>query len=201
MQNGSRINDINGIFPAEDAVPVEIKFDFPVVQREWLVNGQLRQWEGELQAVISPICVITEDGQIQRQKLGAYPLLSQIEAKEALDAAVVAYDNGRGASPMMPVEMRIQCIQNFVIGMKAVRSDVIKWIMWEIGKTTEDAEKEFDRTVDYINDTIEALKDVDRVSSRFDIQQGTITQIRRLLWELSCAWDHSIIPLMRPIPH
>ncbi len=51
--------------------------------------------------------------------------------------------------------------------------------MWEIGKTLPDAEKEFDRTVDYIADTIDALKDLDRVASRFVIEQGVIGQIRR----------------------
>jgi glyceraldehyde-3-phosphate dehydrogenase (NADP+) len=51
--------------------------------------------------------------------------------------------------------------------------------MWEIGKTLPDAEKEFDRTVDYIRDTVDALKDLDRLSSRFVIQQGVIGQIRR----------------------
>ena len=51
--------------------------------------------------------------------------------------------------------------------------------MWEIGKTYADSEKEFDRTVDYINDTIDALKELDRISSRFIIEEGIIAQIRR----------------------
>ena len=37
----------------------------------------------------------------------------------------------------------------------------------------------FDRTIDYIIDTIEALKDLDRNSSRFIIEQGVIAQIKR----------------------
>jgi glyceraldehyde-3-phosphate dehydrogenase (NADP+) len=63
--------------------------------------------------------------------------------------------------------------------MKEKRDEVVKLLMWEIGKTLPDAEKEFDRTVDYIRDTIEALKDLDRISSRFVIEQGVIGQIRR----------------------
>jgi hypothetical protein len=42
--------------------------------------------------------------------------------------------------------------------------------MWEVAKTRIDAEKEFDRTVQYIRDTIDALKELDRTSSRFVIQ-------------------------------
>jgi acyl-CoA reductase-like NAD-dependent aldehyde dehydrogenase len=51
--------------------------------------------------------------------------------------------------------------------------------MWEIGKSLSDSAKEFDRTVEYINATIEALKDMDNGNSRFTIAEGTIGQIRR----------------------
>jgi len=51
--------------------------------------------------------------------------------------------------------------------------------MWEIGKSLADSEKEFDRTIIYIEDTIEALKNLDRTSSRFEIEEGIIGQIRR----------------------
>lgn len=56
---------------------------------------------------------------------------------------------------------------------------VVKLIMWEIGKSYTDSIKEFDRTVEYIYATIDALKDIDRQSSRFEIEQGIIAQIRR----------------------
>ncbi|MEZ0371026.1 MAG: aldehyde dehydrogenase family protein, partial [Candidatus Sericytochromatia bacterium] len=46
-------------------------------------------------------------------------------------------------------------------------------------KTRADAGKEFDRSVDYLVDTIEALKDLDRASSRFQIEQGIVAQSRR----------------------
>jgi acyl-CoA reductase-like NAD-dependent aldehyde dehydrogenase len=51
--------------------------------------------------------------------------------------------------------------------------------MWEIGKSLGDSQKEFDRTVQYIYDTIGALKDIDRTSSRFMIEEGIIGQVRR----------------------
>jgi glyceraldehyde-3-phosphate dehydrogenase (NADP+) len=51
--------------------------------------------------------------------------------------------------------------------------------MWEIGKSRPDSEKEFDRTVVYVRDTLNALKDLDRASSRFTIEDGVIGQIRR----------------------
>jgi glyceraldehyde-3-phosphate dehydrogenase (NADP+) len=51
--------------------------------------------------------------------------------------------------------------------------------MLEIGKNKKDSEKEFDRTVEYIIDTIEALKELDRASSKFTISQGVVAQVRR----------------------
>ena len=51
--------------------------------------------------------------------------------------------------------------------------------MWEIGKTTADARKEFDRTVDYIYDTIEELKELDRNSARVQLHSEVYAQIRR----------------------
>lgn len=50
-------------------------------------------------------------------------------------------------------------------------------LMWEIGKNLNGAEKEFDRTCDY---TINALKELDRRSSRFELEQGAHGQIRRV---------------------
>jgi len=63
--------------------------------------------------------------------------------------------------------------------MQARRQEVVRLIMWEIGKSLADSEKEFDRTVDYIRATVEALKEQDNSNSRFLIVEGTIGQIRR----------------------
>jgi glyceraldehyde-3-phosphate dehydrogenase (NADP+) len=70
-------------------------------------------------------------------------------------------------------------MQDFTNRMVACRSEVVNLIMWEIGKTQADSEKEFDRTVDYIRATIDALKELDNSNSRFLIVEGTIGQIRR----------------------
>jgi glyceraldehyde-3-phosphate dehydrogenase (NADP+) len=55
----------------------------------------------------------------------------------------------------------------------------VRLIMWEIGKTLPDARKEFDRTVAYIHDTVAAMKELDRASSRFEQNEGIVGQIRR----------------------
>jgi glyceraldehyde-3-phosphate dehydrogenase (NADP+) len=105
--------------------------------------------------------------------------MSEEMALSVLDAALRAYDSGRGRWPTMTVGERIACVQDFAWRMKAQRDQVVRLLMWEIGKSLKDSEKEFDRTVEYIEDTIDALKELDRVSSRFVITQGIVGQIRR----------------------
>ena len=165
------------IFPALDAIPAEFT-PAPVNQVNYLLNGELRQWVGPVQKVYSPVCCATAEGP-QRQLIGSFPLMGETEALAALDAAVNAYDNGRGHWPTMPVGQRIEHLQKFAWLMKGQRDEVVKLLMWEIGKSLIDSRKEFDRTVDYIINTIDAVKELDRVSSRFVIEQGIIGQIRR----------------------
>ena len=51
--------------------------------------------------------------------------------------------------------------------------------MLEICKNKSDSYKEFDRTIDYIYDTIEAYKDLDRTAAKFDKEGGIYAHIRR----------------------
>ncbi|HPS31782.1 MAG TPA: NADP-dependent glyceraldehyde-3-phosphate dehydrogenase [bacterium] len=166
------------IFPLKTDLPPEHCFDRPLDQKEYLIGGELLKWSGRMHEVLSPVCVM-EDGEIRRVVLGSYPMLDAVEAKKALDAAVKAYDSGKGQWPTMNAEERLKYFEKFVIKMKEKRDEVVKLLMWEIGKSLPDSQKEFDRTIAYIIDTIEAAKELDRVSSRFQIEDGIIAQIRR----------------------
>ena len=101
------------------------------------------------------------------------------EAQEVVAASVNAYDNGQGIWPTMKVTDRIKCMENFVNQMKLTRNEVVKYLMWEIGKSLPDSEKEFDRTVEYIVDTIEDYKKLDRNCARFTKSQGINAMVRR----------------------
>ncbi len=169
---------MEALFPDVSKTPAEFSAIVPLDQREYLINGEIRRWNGPMQEVLSPVCDKTAVG-IVRKRIGSYPLLTSVEAQEALDAAVAAYNNGTGVWPTMSVNGRIKKMEEFVVRMKAKRNEVVSLLMWEIGKSLADSEKEFDRTIDYILDTIEALKDLDRESSRFKIEQGIIGQIKR----------------------
>ena len=166
-------------FPVEDDLTGEHSRPEPVHQRETLVGGELKPWTGRVQTVRSAICVRKGDGSLEQVELGSYPMGGIPEAEEALAAAVAAYDDGRGEWPTMTVAERIACMQDFTKQMVARRDETVKLIMWEIGKNLPDSQKEFDRTVDYIKATIDALKQLDNSNSRFMIVEGTIGQIRR----------------------
>lgn len=165
------------IFKSENAIPEEYRVP-EIHQRVYLLNGELVEWDGEVTEIYSPVCIRTENG-LKRKLLGSIPNIGPDEAMKVLDASVKAYDNGLGEWPTMSVEGRIKCMQKFVYLMIKERDLIIRLLMWEIGKTLADSTKEFDRTVDYINQTIDALKDLDRESSRFQQAEGTIAQIRR----------------------
>lgn len=166
------------MYPAADAIPAQYQLTAEVHQREYLSGGEMKPWNGDVHTVLSPICIQTPEG-LQRKVIGSYPLAGQEEAIAAMDAALLAYNDGRGEWPTMPVAERITCMEKFTGKMIEKKEEVVKLIMWEIGKSYGDSVKEFDRTIEYINSTLDALKDLDRNSSRFEIEQGIIGQIRR----------------------
>ncbi|KJD32507.1 aldehyde dehydrogenase [Tamlana nanhaiensis] len=157
-------------------IPETYKIKTLLHQKSYLVNGELKTWNGETSEVYSTISS-TED--YKPTLLGSIPTLGKTEALEALDSALGAFDKGQGLWPTMKVEARIKCMEKFVEQMKTKRDEVVKLIMWEIGKTLPDSEKEFDRTVDYIYDTIEDYKQLDRDSAKFEKHGGVYAHIRR----------------------
>ncbi len=144
----------------------------------YLLGGELRRWTGETREVTSPVCVET-NGRIERRGMGPRAALTKEEALAALRAAVAAWDHGRGRWPTMSVGARIEAVQALAAGMTKVREQSVRLLMWEIGKTRGDSEKEFDRTVQYILDTVEALKESDRAAGRFSANANILAQIRR----------------------
>jgi glyceraldehyde-3-phosphate dehydrogenase (NADP+) len=101
-----------------------------------------------------------------------------------------AFDKGKGEWPTMKVADRIACMERFVTLMKQQRDKVVKLLMWEIGKNHKDSEKEFDRTVDYIVDTINEYKDIDRDSAKFIITVAFLHTFVVVPLVLYCASAH-----------
>ena len=150
-------------------------FPNPIHSNKYLVNGVLKPWTGAKAEVYSNIYY--KDG--APTLLGSVPDMDTEAANEAINSAVGAFDKGKGDWPTMKVKDRIACMNTFVEKMRPHREEVVRLLMWEIGKTKNDACKEFDRTIDYILDTIEAYKKLDRKSAKFDNESGIFAHIRR----------------------
>jgi glyceraldehyde-3-phosphate dehydrogenase (NADP+) len=170
---------LKNIFPAANEIPSNYNLGDAIEQREYLIDGELRTWNGNLSPVLSPVYLRNGD-KYEQKIIGYTPLLNSDEALLALDAAVKAYDLGKGVWPTMSVTDRITHIEKFLVKMKERRNEVVNLLMWEIGKPLKDSEKEFDRTYDAIVDTIKALKDLDRSSAKLVEDQGFMAQIRRV---------------------
>ena len=167
------------LFPTPDDIPEQYRLGDYQEQREYLVNGELLTWAGEVNPITSPVS-LKIDGSLSPAIIGATPLLDADASMAALNAAVNAYSSGHGEWPSMRIGERIKHVEKFLLLMREQRDTVVRLLMWEIGKNLKDSEKEFDRTCDYIEDTCASLKELDRNSAGFEIEQGTMAQIRRV---------------------
>ncbi len=157
-------------------IPEAYKITTQLHQKSYLVSGELKKWNGNTTQVYS---TISSTPTYKPTLLGTVPDLGEKQAVEALESACDAYGKGQGLWPTMKVVDRIACMEKFAAQMKTKREEIVKYLMWEIGKNLADSQKEFDRTVAYIYDTIEDYKQIDRDSAKFEKHDGVYAHIRR----------------------
>ena len=159
------------------SIPKEFQLNEIINHTEYLINGKINQWDGKQASVFSTLlCDVSEK---EPQLIGKTPEMSGDFALKALEAAHNAFNYGQGEWPTMKVYERINCMENFVKKMLIKRKEIVKLLMWEIGKNLNDSRKEFDRTVEYIIDTIEEYKVIDRKGATFQNKSGVRALIRR----------------------
>ncbi len=159
-----------------NTIPQEFQITTLLNQDNFLLDGELKKWTGATTPVYS---TISSTENYQATLLGSIPSMTEVDAMNALESADAAFHNGQGLWPTMKVANRIKCMENFVTQMKGTRAEVVKLLMWEIGKTLGDSEKEFDRTVEYIYDTIDSYKELNSRSAHFSKVQGINAMVRR----------------------
>ena len=157
-------------------IPKEFQIKSEIHHSTYLVNGELKEWKGNTTRVTS---TISSTENYKPTTLGSIPDMGETEALEALNAALGAYNQGQGVWPTMKVKDRIECMESFVKKMETKREEVVKLLMWEIGKSLPDSQKELDRTVEYIYDTIEDYKQLDRDAAKFHKSGDVYAHIRR----------------------
>ena len=157
-------------------IPQEFQITDTIQQKHYLVDGELKSWNGNSTNIYS---TISSTEAYKPTLLGSIPDMGEPEALDALDAATKAYGRGQGVWSTMHVKDRIECMEAFVKKMETKRNEIVKLLMWEIGKSLPDSQKEFDRTVEYIYDTIEDYKQLDRNAAKFQKHDGVYAHIKR----------------------
>eukprot|EP00831_Metopus_contortus_P030128 TRINITY_DN24755_c0_g1_i1.p1 TRINITY_DN24755_c0_g1~~TRINITY_DN24755_c0_g1_i1.p1 ORF type:complete len:538 (-),score=142.61 TRINITY_DN24755_c0_g1_i1:414-2027(-) len=170
--------NLSTLFPEESTIPEPFRLQAPLEVATYLIGGRILDWEGEMQRVESPI-ETGKDGVFSPKHIGSCPVLNGEAGMEAVEAVRAAYDYGMGIWPTMSVADRIRHVEDFTHRMVEQRDTIARLMMWEIGKPYKEACVEFDRTVEYVRDSIDSLKELDRASSRFVIESGIYAQIRR----------------------
>ncbi|KAJ1474006.1 Aldehyde/histidinol dehydrogenase [Baffinella frigidus] len=143
---------------------------------KFFCNGEIREWTGAMQPVYAPIFL---EGTEDKVEIGRQARLTPKEALEALEAARAAWDHGKGEWPLTPFQGRIAAMEKYVKILKTKREVIVNVLMWEICKVRADAEKEFDRTIDYINATLKAAKECRNKESTLQDVSGVLAQVRR----------------------
>jgi len=142
-----------------------------------LIGGKIRS-SGFVTREVFSTCSSSESNG-ERILLGETPNVDSTVLQEAVDSAYAAWAKGLGAWPTARMEDRINAVSSFRDHMVTQREIICRLLMWEIGKSWVDSQGEFDRTIQYVNDTIEELKRLDRDSSRLQFAGGLMAQIRR----------------------
>jgi glyceraldehyde-3-phosphate dehydrogenase (NADP+) len=126
---------LDELFPLQCEIPAEHRLSVPIHQSRLLIDGELAAWDGPSQIVLSPIWTRGSDGALVPTEIGSHPKGSPEVTEAALTAAVNAYANGSGRWPTMTVADRIACTVEFTRQMLGRRDEVVRLIMWEVGKT------------------------------------------------------------------
>lgn len=149
-------------------------------------RGTPEIWAGTTADVHSVVRARLPDGQTVSVKIGEIAQAGRVEALEALDSALGAYDGGFGAWPSMDIRERCDILEPVLTELANSREAIVWLLMGEIGKNRGDAEKEFDRTMDYMratlaearsmageDDRVHEDKEVGKLSRRLRIPLGT----------------------------
>lgn len=148
----------------------------PVIEcRRYLAGGR-REWNGPLRPIFSPVPL--RAGELPEYPcLGALPDLDEQQAEEALAAALGAFDRGDGVWPSRSLEQRADTVRAFIDALRPLRDRIASHIMWEVGKVHAEACNEFDRTLEYALETIDAALALDKRERRDTSLQQVVGRV------------------------
>jgi len=140
------------------------------------IGGECLPWDKH-DEVTSPI-IDSLTG--KRTVIGTIARLTVKESELAVEHAVKAWNGGQGEWPQMSPNQRIAIINQCILGLKERRSEIINTLMWEICKTKADAATEFDRTMLFIESTLQGYKSIDEEGMKeWKSVGGVLAKVRR----------------------
>ena len=170
--------DLERLFPTRDAVPGGVWREPDEIGLTLLVDGRSRRWDGPSGPIRSAVCV-RDGGRLSQLELGPAALAGAAEGRESVEAAARAWAGGRGEWPRASAAERIGCMLDFVRRALPLREAVARALLWEVGKPWPDCLKEFDRTIEYIEATAEALRQLEKDAAAAVPAGGFVARIRR----------------------
>ena len=165
-------------FPYASEVPEQAAIEKR--QGRLLIGGKIESEGFAFKPVPSPLALRSDSGSLFFPELGQTPNIDSAGFARAVEAASQAWARGQGEWPRARMEERIAAVASLRDKLLPHRESVARYLSWEIAKPLPDAFAEFDRTVTYIHDTLEAVKQLDRDSSRIHFAGGIMAQIRRV---------------------
>jgi len=138
-----------------------------------LIDGEVRPWTGSCSDVLSPIF----DSAGSRVVIGRQAVMTPEASVAAVDAAARSWAKGRGEWAGKSTEQRIAAVEGLVERLKQRRLQIVDVLQWEICKNDADAAKEFDRTMEFIQSSIEHLREAESNGTICD--GGIHAKIRR----------------------
>jgi glyceraldehyde-3-phosphate dehydrogenase (NADP+) len=166
-------------FPSADAIPPEWRHAADDGGLTLLIDGRLQRFEGPTQPIHSVVCAPSAEGRLRPIELGPSARASGATGTEAAEAAARAWKGGRGDWPRASVGERAACVRDFLRRAAPLRERVARALLWEVGKPYKDCLAEFDRTLEYVEGTIEALVEMERGAAQPARDDGYVARIRR----------------------
>lgn len=141
-----------------------------------LYGGKVVNFEGDCEDVSSPVVDASSN---ERIIIGRTAQMDVCDGEKILKSAKVAWDNGAGTWPQMTANERIGAMKRVVESLKEVREEIVHVLTWEIAKSVSDAEAEFDRTVAFVEATMEELRVLDCTEGAWREEGGYLAKVRR----------------------
>ncbi len=166
-------------FPTVDDIPAHYRHSPDESGLTLLIDGSLSRWGGPTESILSAVCIRDAGAALTQLDLGPAPATGAPEGLAAVKAAARAWAGGRGDWPRASVEERIACVLDFVARALPLRERVSRALMWEVGKPYPDCLTEFDRTLQYIRDTVEVVRQLERDSGATISTSSFSARVRR----------------------